>query len=74
MHPKKVNSKNVTEIFLVHFLQFFQRNRNHRDILRFFISFLIFLPKNFFGVILALLQTLKPNEQKTAQKIKKRIL
>ncbi len=55
MNPKKVISKNMTEIFacnffLVHFLQLFQRIRNQREIQRFLISFFIFcLEKIFWG-------------------------
>jgi hypothetical protein len=81
MHQRKLINKNVTEmytfspftevnIFLVHFLKLFQRIRNQREILRFLISFDL---KKCSGHISTFFLTLKPNAQKTAQNIKKRI-
>jgi hypothetical protein len=56
------------------FLQLFQRIRNQSEILRFLTPFSIFSKKIFFlGHISIFFRTLKPNAQKTAQKIKKSI-
>jgi hypothetical protein len=59
--------------FLVHFLQLFQRIRNQHEILRFDIFFRFF-SRRILGSFYHFLKTLKPNVQKTDQRIKKRIL
>ncbi len=53
------------------FSQLFQRIQNQRKILRFLTPFSIFSKKKFFRSYLYFFQTLKPNAQETAQKIKK---
>jgi hypothetical protein len=55
----------------VHFLQFFQRIQNQREILRFFYIFFDFFKNNFFGVILALFANFVAKCAKTAQKNQK---
>ncbi len=59
--------------FLCIFLQLFQRIRNHREILRFLISFLIFCKKKFFGVILALFANFEAERAKNGSKNLKKV-
>jgi hypothetical protein len=49
-------------------LQLFQRIRNQHEILRFLISFLIFLQTNFFWVILALFANFEAERAKNGSK------
>ncbi len=60
--------------FFVHFLQLFQRIRNQHEILRFLMSFQIFVKKKNFGVILTLFANFEAERAKNGSKIKKRIL
>jgi hypothetical protein len=57
----------------VHFFKTFSTDSKSAWNSAFFDTFFDFFPKKFFIVILVLFSTLKPNAQKTAQKIKKRI-